>query len=66
MTISRLDKSHWQEYKKIRLEVLKNSPENFLFSFDYENKFSDNDWISSFDNNVKIGYFIDQKLVAIT
>ena len=44
MTVKRLTSSDWQEYKKIRLEALKNEPQAFGGSYNKENKRTESEW----------------------
>lgn len=62
--IKKLGKNHWKEWKEIRLEALKKSPDNFLSSFSEESKMSDDVWIKQLGSSVKFGYFIDEKIVG--
>ena len=46
MEIRKLTKIDYPIYKTIRLELLKNHPENFGSSFEEESKFDDQQWIN--------------------
>ncbi len=43
-----LNKTNVEEYKRIRLEGLKNSPLNFGSSFEEESLFNDNDLLKNY------------------
>ncbi len=62
--IKKLNKNDWQEWKEIRLEALKKSPDSFLSSFEEENKNPDNIWIEQLESSIKFGYFINDKIVG--
>jgi hypothetical protein len=38
IVIKKLGKNHWQQWREIRLEALKKSPDSFLSSFEEEDK----------------------------
>jgi ribosomal protein S18 acetylase RimI-like enzyme len=44
MTVKRIISSDWQEYKKIRLEALKNEPQAFGSSYAKENERTEIEW----------------------
>lgn len=44
MTVKRVTSSDWQEYKKIRLEALKNEPQAFGSSYNKENERTESEW----------------------
>ena len=62
-----LNKTNMEEYKRIRLEGLKNSPLNFGSSFEEESLFNDEKWISRLSNNnaLTFGALIESKLVGV-
>jgi len=62
--IKNLTKHHYKEYKEIRLDALKKSPDSFLSSFEEENKISDNAWAKQLDTSLTFGYFINDKIVG--
>ena len=62
--IKKLTKHHYKEYKEIRLDALKKSPDSFLSSFEEENKISDNAWAKQLDTSLIFGYFINDKIVG--
>ena len=64
--IKKLTKHHHKEYKQIRLEALKKSPDSFLSSFEEENKTPDDVWAKQLENSLKFGYFINDEIVGCT
>jgi RimJ/RimL family protein N-acetyltransferase len=62
--IKQLNKNDWREWKEIRLEALKKSPDSFLSSFEEENKTPDNMWAEQLENSIKFGYFINDEIVG--
>ncbi len=62
--IKKLTKNDWQEWREIRLEALKKSPDSFLSSFEEEAKTPDNTWAEQLENSIKFGYFINDKIVG--
>ena len=63
--IKKLTKHHYKEYKEIRLDALKKSPDSFLSSFEEENKISDNAWAKQLDTSIIFGYLLTIKLLAV-
>jgi len=62
--IKQLGKNDWREWKEIRLEALKKSPDGFVSSFEEENKTPDNMWAEQLENSIKFGYFINDEIVG--
>ena len=62
--IKQLNKNDWREWKEIRLEALKKSPDSFASSFEEENKTPDNMWAEQLENSLKFGYFINDEIVG--
>ena len=62
--IKQLNKNDWREWKEIRLEALKKSPDSFVSSFKEENKTPDNMWAEQLENSIKFGYFINDEIVG--
>ena len=62
--IKQLNKNDWREWKEIRLEALKKSPDSFVSSFEEENKTPDNMWAEQLENSLKFGYFINDEIVG--
>jgi len=62
--IKKLTKHNYKEYKEIRLEALKKSPDSFLSSFEEENKISDNAWAKQLETSLTFGYFINDTIVG--
>jgi len=58
--IKNLTKHHCKEYKEIRLDALKKSPDSFLSSFEEENKISDINFVKDYakKNHIKHLYLI--------
>ena len=48
--IKKLSKKDWKNYKKLRLEALKNEPLAFGRTFKEENSYSNHKWINRTDN----------------
>lgn len=69
--ITRLPSSRWPEYKKLRIEALKDSPQAFLDTVEEAEARSDEEWISRSQNMIFLesnaslfgmgGYFADQR-----
>lgn len=68
MMIRKLDTSDWQIYRKIRLEALKNNKKFLATRYENEIEKSCADWQKEITNpnSIIFGYFIDDKLVAIS
>ncbi len=62
--IKKLGKNDWREWREIRLEALKKSPDSFLSSFEEEDKTPDNMWVEQLENSLKFGYFINDEIVG--
>ena len=62
--IKQLNKNDWREWKEIRLEALKKSPDSFVSSFEEEDKTPDNMWAEQLENSIKFGYFINDEIVG--
>ena len=62
--IKQLNKNDWREWKEIRLEALKKSPDSFVSSFEEEDKTPDNMWAEQLENSIKFGYFINNEIVG--
>ncbi len=50
MTITKLSSDHWQDYKKLRLEAVENSPQSFLAAVEETNKEKTADWKNKIKN----------------
>lgn len=64
MKIRQLYNQDWKLWKEIRLEALKNSPENFASSFEEEEKWPDADFHNGLSQGYILGAFIDDLLVS--
>jgi len=62
--IKKLDKNDWREWREIRLEALKKSPDSFISSHAEESKNPDEIWIEQLKSFTKFGYFIDDKIIG--
>ncbi len=62
--IKKLGKNNWRQWKEIRLEALKKSPDSFLSSFEEEDKTPDDMWAKQLENSLKFGYFINDEIVG--
>lgn len=62
--IKKLGKNNWRQWKEIRLEALKKSPDSFLSSFEEENKTPDDMWAKQLENSLKFGYFANDEIVG--
>ena len=62
--IKQLKKNDWCEWRKIRLEALKKSPNSFVSSFEEEYKTPNDMWSKQLENSIKFGYFINDKIVG--
>jgi len=62
--IKKLEKNDWQQFKQIRLEALKKSPDSFLSSFEKESKIADEFWLEQLDKDIIFGYFTDNEIVG--
>lgn len=62
--IKKLGKNDWREWREIRLEALKKSPDSFLSSFEEEDKTPDDMWAKQLENSLKFGYFINDEIVG--
>jgi len=62
--IKKLGKNDWREWREIRLEALKKSPDSFLSSFEEEDNTPDNMWAEQLENSLKFGYFINDEIVG--
>jgi ribosomal protein S18 acetylase RimI-like enzyme len=64
MKIKILTQEDWQIWKSIRLEALKNSPENFGSSYEEERNWPDSDFQNGLTKSDIFGVFLDNKLVS--
>jgi ribosomal protein S18 acetylase RimI-like enzyme len=64
MKIRILTKADWNIWKSFRLEALRNSPENFLSSYEEELDWSDSDFQNVLTDNDIFGMFIDNSLAS--
>ncbi len=57
----------WEEYKRLRLEWLQDTPEAFGGSYEQENEREDREWIERLakPDRKTMGVYVDDKLVAI-
>ena len=62
--IKQLNKNNWRQWREIRLEALKKSPDSFVSSFEEEDKTPDNMWAEQLENSIKFGYFINDEIVG--
>lgn len=64
MLTRKLTPEDWQIWKKIRLEALQNSPENFGSSYEEESQWSDDDFKKGLSSSDIFGAFVDNTLAA--
>jgi ribosomal protein S18 acetylase RimI-like enzyme len=50
MTITKLPPAYWQDYKKLRLEAIKNSPQSFISTIEETNKETQAEWKNKIKN----------------
>lgn len=64
MNLRLLTKNDWKLWKQIRLDALKNAPENFGSSFEEESNWSDLAFPESLVKNDIFGVFVNGEIVA--
>lgn len=64
MKIRLLTTDDWQNWKKIRLEALQNSPESFASSLEEERNWPDLEFQNGLNKNYIFGAFIEDELAA--
>jgi RimJ/RimL family protein N-acetyltransferase len=52
VTIEKLDENHWQDYRDLRLEALKEEPLAFSSSYEEEQSIPENSWRERIKNNL--------------
>ena len=62
--IKKLEVSDCQQWKKIRLEALKNSPDNFMSSYQDEVNYSDDHFTRGLEASIIFGCFIQDEIVG--
>jgi len=65
MDIRQLDTHDWEAYKEIRLEALTVAPEAFGYSFEEESRWSDEQFINTFKDNIVFGAFDSGELIGV-
>lgn len=58
MTITKLPPSRWQDYKKLRIEAVENSPQSFLATTEETNQETQSEWKNKIEN---MFFAIDEK-----
>ena len=64
MKITRLDSSRWQDYKALRLEAVKDSPESFLSTVEETLAEPDSEWQDKIKNMI-FAVSDDNKLIGM-
>jgi RimJ/RimL family protein N-acetyltransferase len=63
--IKKLGKNDWRQWREIRLEALKKSPDSFMsYSFEEEDKTSDDMWAKQLESCLMFGYFVNNEIVG--
>ncbi|MFZ9469668.1 MAG: GNAT family N-acetyltransferase, partial [Rickettsiales bacterium] len=60
-----IDSNQLNSFINLRLEALKNEPNNFLSTFEEEIKYSNLDWQQKLQNSFWFGFFQENNLIAM-